>query len=504
MVDFEELTRPVSADDPCGPDLELSGDIDYMNFVASAEGVLPKSYFGKDQSGVEDRPFDRSSIDINAQFDAAKPFLEKTRDLRLLALLTKFCALDRDLAGFVTCLRAFPALLGAHWDEVHPRGEDGDFAFRAAVLESIDDLPTVIMPLQFLPMIENRRTGPISYRAYAIATGEIKPREDEAGIEIAMIERAMAETDLPVLIDQRRHFEILHDTTQQIRQISRERGGSGGSVSLERLTTLVGKILATLDGAVARRDPSAALAKPSVEARDGQPGGETQAGTTVSVGRVASTADAAAALSAVAEYFSRAEPSNPALLLIRQAQQLVGKSFLEIMRVLVPGHVPQAVINIGKDKFFGLPIEQLSSVVQEYEGVAADPVAEPGNDRDAHSESAAVAGEGNEEAIGSDDATAGADGNNEQAPVVTAAAGPDGSNGPISAAPRYRVNSRSEALGLLEMVGVHFRNAEPSSPIPFLADRARDLALRDFLSVLSALLPEDALKTINPGGGSVD
>jgi type VI secretion system protein ImpA len=54
------------------------------------------------------------------------------------------------------------------------------------------------------------------------------------------------------------------------------------------------------------------------------------------------------------------------------------------------------------------------------------------------------------------------------------------------------------------VIGAHFRNAEPSSPIPFLADRARDLALRDFLSILSALLPEDALKTINPGGGRVD
>jgi len=37
--------------------------------------------------------------------------------------------------------------------------------------------------------------------------------------------------------------------------------------------------------------------------------------------------------------------------------------------------------------------------------------------------------------------------------------------------------------------------AEPSSPIPFLTDRARDLAQRDFLSVLKALLPADTLKS---------
>ena len=73
-VDFESLTKPVSAEDPCGPDLELSGDVDYMNFVAGAEGMLPKSYFGKDKAGNEGRPFDRTSINFEAQFSAAKPF----------------------------------------------------------------------------------------------------------------------------------------------------------------------------------------------------------------------------------------------------------------------------------------------------------------------------------------------------------------------------------------------------------------------------------------------
>ena len=69
---------------------------------------------------------------------------------------------------------------------------------------------------------------------------------------------------------------------------------------------------------------------------------------------------------------------------------------------------------------------------------------------------------------------------------------------PIATKPRYQINSRGEALAYLESVAVYFRAAEPSSPIPFLIDRARDLAVRDFLSVLGALLPENTLKTIDP------
>src|SRR5208282_3371365 len=32
---------PVSPDDPCGPDLDLEGDTDFLNFVAATEGQLP-------------------------------------------------------------------------------------------------------------------------------------------------------------------------------------------------------------------------------------------------------------------------------------------------------------------------------------------------------------------------------------------------------------------------------------------------------------------------------
>src|SRR5687767_5359593 len=78
--DFIALGTPVSEPEACGPDLDLAGDADYMNFVARAEGVLPATFF----SGPEGKPFDRTSIDFNAEFDAIAPLLQRTRDLRLL------------------------------------------------------------------------------------------------------------------------------------------------------------------------------------------------------------------------------------------------------------------------------------------------------------------------------------------------------------------------------------------------------------------------------------
>ena len=61
-VELASLTAPVSEGDPCGPDLDLEGDPDYLNFMAKAEGLLPASYF----SGQDGRPFDRTSVDFDA------------------------------------------------------------------------------------------------------------------------------------------------------------------------------------------------------------------------------------------------------------------------------------------------------------------------------------------------------------------------------------------------------------------------------------------------------
>ena len=69
--------------------------------------------------------------------------------------------------------------------------------------------------------------------------------------------------------------------------------------------------------------------------------------------------------------------------------------------------------------------------------------------------------------------------------------GADGNSDDI----QFEAKSRAEVLAILEQVGNYFRTAEPSSPIPFLTDRARDLAQRDFLSVLKALLPPKSLKS---------
>jgi type VI secretion system protein ImpA len=74
---------------------------------------------------------------------------------------------------------------------------------------------------------------------------------------------------------------------------------------------------------------------------------------------------------------------------------------------------------------------------------------------------------------------------------------------PVAYDTAFEIQNRAQALALLEQVGNYLRSTEPSSPVPYLIDRVRDLAHRDFLSVLKALLPTDTLKS-TAGSSSTD
>src|SRR5262249_50149488 len=141
-----------------------------------------------------------------------------------------------------------------------------------------------------------------------------------------------------------------------------------------------------------------------------------------------SLAEARQALAAIADYYSRLEPSSPTLPLVRQAHQLIGKSFFEVMSILVPTQMEKAAFQIGADQFFELPVGKLSKLIED---------AQPSPDDTTQPDSAAPF-----ESVG---------------------------------AAQYCVRSRAHAIALLDQVQRFFRHAEPSSPVPMLCDRARAL-----------------------------
>ncbi len=50
------LLEAVSAESPCGPDLDLVGDADFLDALAGGESLLPGQFF-QNHDGDQERPY---------------------------------------------------------------------------------------------------------------------------------------------------------------------------------------------------------------------------------------------------------------------------------------------------------------------------------------------------------------------------------------------------------------------------------------------------------------
>ena len=154
---------------PAGPDLDLEGDADYLNFFAATEGLLPRNigaYY----------KFDRAAAGLPARIETAEKLLRRTLDVRLLLLLAKLSILDREVTGFARWIGGVDWLLREHWDAAHPRAEQGDYSIRLGQLMALEDNAGVLLPLQHAQLLELPREGAFCYRDQLATTGAAQPR----------------------------------------------------------------------------------------------------------------------------------------------------------------------------------------------------------------------------------------------------------------------------------------------------------------------------------------
>ncbi len=473
-LNFAELSKPMADDGPCGPDLE--DDPDFMNVTARLEVVLPVAYFRRDDDGRQ-VAFDRSSIEFPAAFADLGKLMARSQDLRLFVLAAKLSILNRDIAGFAACLSAMAEILGEHWEEVHPRALDGDFIMREVTLQGLDDLPTVVLPLQHAPLFVSRRIGAFAFRSQLVASGETKLVEGEQHPDAGAIQAALGEVEVDALTATLGHINAAREGLARLRAIWIERVGVDHPLGFPRLVALLDQIAGFLDVAVARRvpghQPSAAAA-----ATDAQMPATSAA--TFNPGGLSSILQVKDTLAACLGYFRKTEPSSPAVLLIGQAQQLIGKSLIEVIQIMFPEHVDKAVLEIGEVRRFRLPLERLP--------------APDGHDSEAGEDSYDSAsvesddGDGHDDGVAEESEALAEDGEADSG----VAEAPSHVPPPAAAMAVIAIGNRADAVNAMRAVASFYRQVEPSHPTPLLMDKACALAQHDFMSLLGNILPEVA------------
>src|SRR5262245_1851885 len=437
---YDRLLEPVSEAEPCGPDLDEAGDDQYLNYVLAVSSRLPERFFRGD------RPFDRAEMKLKDETDVIGGLLGRTRDLRLLCIEARFQSFAGELPGFADCLEAAAGLVVKFWADVHPKAFDGDFTLRQNNLSGLDDFSQIIQPLQYAPLVRDRRLGVITFRQYAVAGGGAEKRADETVPEIGEIQRSIASDENRAMSDLS-YDAIVRAAAAlpKVREAFIENSGYDFVPSFDRLTAFLAEVLELFRAS--RPELVAAAAAEEAAQADGAAGeaGEGEAAAlpraAALTGMVKSHAAAAAALLAVEEYFAAREPSTPALILVHQARSLVGKPLIHALEILLPDAAPRAMIKIQNEINVQLNMTQLKQLTNEMPKVAnAANAAETGSET-------------------------------------------------------FTAESRADAMTSIAEVEHFFKVAEPSSPVPMLLTKANGYANRDFNAILKDLiapLPEGA------------
>ncbi len=341
-IDADSLLQQISEDLPCGEDLEYD----------AAFGELERASRGKPEHAMGDTVVPAEDADWKEVQDLAVQLLSRTKDLRVLVYLTRAQLHTEGLVGFSDGLRVLGETLEQYWDTVHPQldpDDNNDPTLRVNTIMTLCDPETVLRSVREAPLVTSRTFGRFGYRDVAVAHGDMSPPSGADGElpDIATISAAFKEGDLEELKATAGAVAEALERADGIESFVTEKVGAQNAPNLDELRTTLKAIQKILSEQLAERGVGNGAAAEIGDAGNGSEAAESgeSAGAAPGVavsGRINSRDDVIRVLDRVCEYYARNEPSSPVPMLLRRAQRLVSKDFMEILRDLVPDGVSQA------------------------------------------------------------------------------------------------------------------------------------------------------------------
>jgi type VI secretion system protein ImpA len=332
----EELLQPISADQPCGQNLEdtqllasfdafrLYGRTKPLEATADGESTGPKT--------LEDR--DEQPPDWLEIKEKSTEALRQSKDLRLLVHLGTALLRTDGLPAFLETIKVAAQWLDGYWEQTFPM-IDGDGILRRSALNCFADPIAVVEAVRRAPLVDSRQHGRFSLRDIDIAAGQLQPGKGDTRTDEAQINGAFAALPLEEITGLQQQVTDALKALNAVDQKVRGQIGTEAAPTFDSLSSQLSKIDRFLRAQMAARPEAAG---------DTESEGESEgAGTgTRFTGVVRSRTEAVRALEAVAEYFRKNEPSSPVPMFCDRAKRLVAKEFLEVLADIAPEAVGQA------------------------------------------------------------------------------------------------------------------------------------------------------------------
>jgi len=317
---IEQLVAPISAENPCGADLEDT------QLLASFDAYR---LFGQ----MSPLPAETNWREIR---DKALEALEQSKDLRLLAHFGAAQLRIGGLTGFAEVLTVAGRWFAEYPQALFPR-VDEDAILRKNALNAFADGMAILDALRRQPIVSNPQLGAFSLRHFDIAAGRLPAAEaDGTPPSQAQLSAVLAAATPEQIVATEVSLGLGLDALQQIEESMRTANGYEATPDFGPLLDLLKPMRKILADELALR---AANAMPAgAEGSDESP----DAGAIIGVGSIKSREDAMRALDAVIAFFRKNEPSSPVPMFVERAKRLISKDFLEVLTDIAPDGLSQA------------------------------------------------------------------------------------------------------------------------------------------------------------------
>ena len=339
-IDVDSLSRPVSEEDPAGPDLEY--DAEFLRAFKAAEGTPDRRMGDTLVPGEEP--------DWRLVASAASQLLQRTKDLRIATLLARALLRLHGLPGLTEGLDLTRRLTAAYWSEIHPRldpDDDNDPTIRVNVLLELCAPESMLHLVRTAQVARSRAFGPVSYRDLEVSEGRLSAGDDTQIQDAATLKGALLDCSAEDLQASQAALAEALASLAELSSTLAEHLRPDQMPSFDPLGDLLRAMSRWLGAHLTERLPPAAqdeLAGAAAETEAAAPEAVPAQSPTRSVvpGAVASRQDVVRAIDRLCDYYARYEPSSPVPLLLRRAQRLAVADFMTIMRDMAPdalGHV---------------------------------------------------------------------------------------------------------------------------------------------------------------------
>ena len=335
-MDVPLLLAAVSANSPCGEDLEY--DADFLRLERDSRGQ-PERSMGDSILPAEPpewRSIQQQSLDL----------LQRSKDLRITHFLLQSSLALEGIPGLARVLTLISELLKQYWAELHPRldaDDNNDPTVRINALAGLTSDVTIRLLRESI-LARSRTFGAVSLRAAANASGLQSFPDENLGTE--QLAGALLDSDPEQLETIRAALLEARSAAEAIEQQVSDQVGSAQGVDLGPLKQPLKMALQILgqfapqSGDSAPADPvSDDSAAPTEHASVTSVSRNT--GTSTVSGDINNRDDVLRSLDRILAYYTRHEPSSPLPVLLNRAKNLVHADFAAIVRNLIPDGMSQ-------------------------------------------------------------------------------------------------------------------------------------------------------------------